>query len=61
MATYYKYKERDLDKSMIDWSGLTKTISDNLLKEKADREKESLSLKKAIKNNYKKLTNTSRE
>lgn len=38
MATYYKYKERDLDKSMIDWSGLTKTISDNLMTEKNRRE-----------------------
>lgn len=35
----YGYQERDLDKSIIDWSGLTKTISDNLVKE-ANRRKD---------------------
>ena len=34
----YGYQERDLDKSVIDWSGLTKTISDNLFKEAQRRE-----------------------
>ena len=39
MATFYKYKERDdISKSMIDWSGITKEISDNLMKEKERRE-----------------------
>ena len=38
MATYYSYKDRDIDKSTIDWSGLTKTISDNLMNEKKRRE-----------------------
>jgi len=39
MATYYKYeKAEDISKSMIDWSGLTKTISDNLMGEKKRRD-----------------------
>lgn len=39
MATFYKYKERDdISKSMIDWSGLTKDISDNLMAEKNKRD-----------------------
>lgn len=39
MATYYKYeKADDISKSMIDWSGLTKTISDNLMGEKKKRD-----------------------
>ena len=39
MATFYKYKERDdISKSMIDWSGITKEISDNLMKEKTRRD-----------------------
>jgi hypothetical protein len=38
MATFYKYKERDdISKSMIDWSGLTKQISDNLISERDRR------------------------
>jgi phosphopantetheinyl transferase (holo-ACP synthase) len=57
MATYYKYKERDLDKSMIDWSGLTKTISDNLLKEKADREKRKFELDQKAEEELNKLSN----
>ncbi len=55
MATYYKYKERDLDKSMIDWSGLTKTISDNLLKEKADREKRKFELEESYQEQLSKI------
>ena len=55
MATYYKYKERDLDKSMIDWSGLTKTISDNLLKEKADREKRKFELEESYQEQLQKI------
>jgi len=39
MATFYKYKDRDdITKSMIDWSGITKDISDNLMKEKDRRD-----------------------
>lgn len=39
MATFYKYKDReDISKSMIDWSGITKEISDNLMKEKDRRD-----------------------
>jgi hypothetical protein len=55
MATYYKYKERDLKKSMIDWSGLTKTISDNLLKEKADREKRKFELEESYQEQLQKI------
>lgn len=45
MATFYKYKEReDISKSMIDWSGLTKEISDNLIKEKNRRDNLKLEL-----------------
>lgn len=45
MATFYKYKEReDIGKSMIDWSGLTKEISDNLIKEKNRRDNLKLEL-----------------
>jgi hypothetical protein len=39
MATFFKYKERDdISKSMIDWSGLTKKISDDLVGEKSRRD-----------------------
>ena len=39
MATYYKYeKAEDISKSMIDWTGLTKNISDNLMTEKKRRD-----------------------
>ena len=34
----YGYQERDIDKTIIDWSGLTKTISDNLINESNRRE-----------------------
>lgn len=45
MATFFKYKERDdINKSMIDWSGLTKTISDNLIEEKQRRDKTKFEL-----------------
>jgi len=33
----YGYVKRDIDKSMIDWSGLTKTISDGLIAESTRR------------------------
>ena len=36
--SFYKYKEREVDKTRIDWSGLTKTISDNLVAEQARRD-----------------------
>jgi hypothetical protein len=36
--TYFGYKAPDQDKSVIDWAGLTKTISDNLLAEKKRRD-----------------------
>lgn len=43
---YYKYKERDLDKTQIDWSSLTKDLSDNLIKEKNRRETAKFELNK---------------
>ena len=34
MGTYYGYVNRDQDKSIIDWAGITKKISDDILAEK---------------------------
>lgn len=53
--TYYKYKARDLDKSMIDWSGLTKTISDGLMKEKEKREAKKQELEKSHQDQLKQI------
>lgn len=36
--SYYKYKPRELDKTEIDWSSLTKILSDSLMAEKTRRE-----------------------
>lgn len=36
--SYYGYKPADQDKAVIDWAGLTKTISDDLLAEKKRRD-----------------------
>lgn len=45
MATYYGYKERtDPTKSMIDWSGITKEITDGLYAENKRREEEKFTL-----------------
>jgi hypothetical protein len=45
MATYYGYKEReDPKKSMIDWSGITKEITDGLYAESKRREEEKFTL-----------------
>ena len=45
MATYYGYKERqDPTKSMIDWSGITKEITDGLYAESKRREEEKFTL-----------------
>mgnify|MGYP001126704467 CR=1 FL=1 len=51
----YGYQERDLDKSVIDWSGLTKTISDNLSKEAQRREKVKFELEKTQQDELQKL------
>jgi len=54
MATYYEYKENeDIGKSMIDWAGLTSTISENLIKEKNRR----VELKSKIESNHFKQLN----
>lgn len=42
----YGYQERDLDKTVIDWSGLTKDISDNLNKESNRREELKFQIEK---------------
>lgn len=55
MATYYSYKDRDIDKSTIDWSGLTKTISDNLMNEKKRRENLKLEIEEKHQEQLKKL------
>lgn len=53
--SYYKYERRDLDKSIIDWSGLTKTISDNLMAETQNRENKKLELEKAYQDQLAKI------
>jgi hypothetical protein len=42
--TYYGYKPREIDKTEIDWSALTKTLSDNLMAEKDRREAAKMDL-----------------
>ena len=42
--TYYGYKPRDLNKTEIDWSSLTKTLSDSLMAEKDRRESAKMDL-----------------
>ena len=45
MATYYGYKEReDPTKSMIDWAGITKDITDGIYAESKRREEEKFTL-----------------
>lgn len=51
----YGYQERKLDKSVIDWSGLTKTISDNLVKEAKRREELKFELEKTQQEELQKL------
>ena len=49
MATYYKFKEReDPTKSMIDWAGITKTLSDGITAESKRR----TDLKAELDNDY---------
>ena len=49
MATYYKFKEReDPTKSMIDWAGITKTLSDGITAESTRR----TDLKGELENDY---------
>ena len=42
--SYYKYKARDLDRTEINWSQLTKNLSDSLIAEKDRRESAKLDL-----------------
>lgn len=55
MANYYGYKERDLDKSIIDWAGITKTISDDILTEKTRRDELKFTLEKTQQEQLNKL------
>ena len=47
MGTYYGYTNRDQDKSVIDWAGITKTISDDLIATDQSRKAERFELQKA--------------
>jgi hypothetical protein len=50
MATYYGYQEReDPTKSMIDWAGITKDITDGIYAENKRREEEKFTLDENIK------------
>ena len=51
----YGYQERDLDRSVIDWSSLTKTISDNLVKEAQRRENAKFEIEKTQQEELQKL------
>jgi len=51
----YGYQERDLDRSVIDWAGLTKTISDNLVKEAQRRETAKFEIEKTHREELQKL------
>jgi hypothetical protein len=42
MGTYYGYTNRDQDKSVIDWAGVTKTISDDLIATDQSRKKRKI-------------------
>jgi hypothetical protein len=52
----YGYQERDLDRSVIDWSSLTKTISDNLVKEAQRRENAKFEIEKTQQEELQKLS-----
>lgn len=55
--SYYGYQKRDIDKSMIDWAGLTKTISDDILKVRQDREDKRFELDEINRKQLKALDN----
>ena len=42
--SYYKYKPREVDRTVIDWSVLTKNLSDGLIAEKERRESAKMEL-----------------
>ena len=55
MGTYYGYVNRDQDKSVIDWAGITKNISDDIIKEKNSRKAQRFELDKAQEEQLRKL------
>ena len=55
MGTYYGYVNRDQDKSIIDWAGITKKISDDILTEKNSRETRRFELDKTQDEQLRKL------
>ena len=55
MGTYYGYVNRDQDKSVIDWAGITKTISEDIFKEKNSREARRFELDKTQNEQLRKL------
>lgn len=55
MGTYYGYVNRDQDKSIIDWAGITKKISDDILAEKNSREARRFELDKTQNEQLRKL------
>lgn len=55
MGTYYGYVNRDQDKSIIDWAGITKKISDDILTEKNSREDRRFQLDKTQNEQLRKL------
>jgi len=55
MGTYYGYVNRDQDKSVIDWAGITKNISDDIIKEKNSREARRFELDKTHQEQLRKL------
>lgn len=55
MGTYYGYVNRDQDKSVIDWAGITKKISDDIIAEKNSREARRFELDKTQNEQLRKL------
>ena len=55
--SYLGYKDRELDKSIIDWSGITKNISDGLMKTKNDREDQRFEIEKLQNEELDKINN----
>ena len=55
MGTYYGYTNRDQDKSVIDWAGVTKTISDDLIATDQSRKKQKFELQKTQDEQLRKL------
>ncbi len=55
MGTYYGYTNRDQDKSVIDWAGITKTISDDLIATDQSRKAQKFELQKTQDEQLRKL------